>query len=58
MPETQPNLNETVSCIEDTNLMEFKTDLRNVNWNLMNHLPETNLKHEKYPMRYTKNTFS
>ena len=57
MPETQPNLNETVSCIEDTNLMQFKTDLRNVNWNLMNHLPETNLKHGKYPMSYTKNTF-
>ena len=32
--------------IHDTNLMVFKTDLRNVNWNSINHSRETNSKYE------------
>ena len=32
--------------IHDTNLMAFKTDLRNVNWNSINHSPEANSKYE------------
>ena len=32
--------------MHDTNLMAFKTDLRNVNWNSINHSPETNSKYE------------
>ena len=32
--------------IHDTNLMAFKTDLCNVNWNSINHSPETNSKYE------------
>ena len=34
--------------IHDTNLMAFKTDLRNVNWNSINHSPETNSKYETF----------
>ena len=34
--------------IHDTNLMAFKTDLRNVNWNSINHSPETNPKYETF----------
>ena len=33
MPEIQSNINEGASSEEDTNLMTFKTYLRNVNWN-------------------------
>ena len=33
MPEIQSNINEGASSVEDTNLMTFKTYLRNVNWN-------------------------
>ena len=33
MPEIQSNINEGASSVEDTNLMAFKTYLRNVNWN-------------------------
>ena len=32
--------------IHDTKLMAFKPDLPNVNWNLINHSPETNSKYE------------
>ena len=31
-----------------TNLVAFKTDLRNVNWNSINHSPETNSKYETF----------
>ena len=31
--------------IHDTNLMAFQTDLRNVNWNSINHSPKTNSKY-------------
>ena len=31
-----------------TNLMAFMTDLSNVNWNSINHSPETNLKYETF----------
>ena len=34
--------------IHDTNLITFKTDLRNVNWNSINHSPETNSKYETF----------
>ena len=34
--------------IHDTNLMAFKTDLRNVNWNSTNHYPKTNSKYETF----------
>ena len=40
-------------------LMAFKADLYNVNWNSINHYPETISKHKtlKYSLSYTKNTF-
>ena len=44
----------------NTNLMAFKRDLRNVNWNSINNSPEANgnTKHFlKYSLNYTKNTF-
>ena len=51
-------INEWV--IHDTNLMAFKTDLGNVNWNTIN-IPQKqiqNTKHVlKYSQGYTKNTF-
>ena len=31
-----------------TNLIAFKTDLHNVNWNSINHSPETNSKNETF----------
>ena len=34
--------------MHDTNLMAFKTDLHNVNWNLINLSPEKNSKYEKH----------
>ena len=34
--------------MHDTNLMAFKTDLGNVNWNLINHFPERNSKYETF----------
>ena len=34
--------------IYDTNLMAFKTDLRNFNWNSINHSPENNSKYETF----------
>ena len=34
--------------MHDTNLMAFKTDSRNVNWNSINHSPETNSKYETF----------
>ena len=34
--------------IHEANLMAFKTDLRNVNWNSINHSPETNSKHKTF----------
>ena len=34
--------------IHDTNLTAFKTDLCNVNWNSINHFPETNSKYETF----------
>ena len=34
--------------IHDTNLMAFKTYLRNVNWNSINHSPETNPKYDTF----------
>ena len=34
--------------IHGTNLMAFKTDLCNVNWNSINHSPETNSKYETF----------
>ena len=34
--------------MHDTNLMAFKTDLRNVNWNSINHSPETSSKYETF----------
>ena len=48
--------------IHDTNLMAFKTDLRNVNWNSINHSTETNSKYETFLKNifinsHTKNTF-
>ena len=34
--------------IHDTNVMVFKTDLHNVNWNLINHSSETKPKYETF----------
>ena len=34
--------------IYDTNLIAIKADLRNVNWNSINHSPETNSKYETF----------
>ena len=41
--------------IHDTNLIAFKTDLHKVNWNSINHSPETNSKYETRSC--TKKTF-
>ena len=45
--------------MNDTNLTAFKTDLRNVSWNSMNHSPETNQNMKDFLKSYlsfTKNT--
>ena len=34
--------------MHDTNLMAFMTNLLNVNWNSINHSPETNSKYETF----------
>ena len=41
------NQNITIhkKVMRDTNLMTFKTELRNVNWNSINHFPEINPKY-------------
>ena len=46
--------------IHDTKPIAFKTGLRSVNWNSINHSLGTNSKYEtflKYSLSYTKNTF-
>ena len=36
------------TVMHDTNLMAFMTNLLNVNWNSINHSPETNSKYETF----------
>ena len=36
------------SVMHDTNLMVFQTDLCNVNWNWINHSPETSSKYKTF----------
>ena len=41
--------------MNDTNLTAFKTDLRNVSWNSMNHSPETNQNMKDFLAKDLKN---
>ena len=41
--------------MHNTNLMAFKADLRNVNWNSINHSPEKNLKYETFDIKNYEN---
>ena len=38
-----------------TSLMAFKADLRNVNWNSINHSPEKNLKYQTFDIQNYEN---